>query len=442
MARQVDFTHGPPRRLLVAFALPTLAGNLLHQAYSLTDSLVVGRYLGQTSLAAVGCTTPVVLLLAAVMIGLNMGSGILASQAVGRQDFAAVRRLFCHSLLLNALLAAVLAVAGVPLAVVLLRWLGTPEAPLAQAAAYLRVNLLTSLCPMLYHLFSGLFRALGDSRTALYCLIVSSLGNVALDVLFVAVLHGGVVGTAWATALAQGASALFAGVALWRKYPAAWPRRSDWRIDPALLGHITVLAVPLALQSAFNNLGNLIAQSAVNCFGEAVMAAYTVAGRLGALCYLPMESLSAALSIYAGQNEGAGRRDRIRSGLRAGVELSLGIGAVLAAVLLVWGRALAALFLDTPDPALLALIDRFLRITAVPGALYGIMQCCQQTLRGMGKPGWAMAGGLCQLGTKIACIAWGCWGLGVLEVVWLGWPLSFVAGTVLPLAVLVRAFRQ
>ena len=155
---------------------------------------------------------------------------------------------------------------------------------------------------------------LGDSQTALYCLIVSVLSNIGLDVLFVAVFRWGVAGSAWATALAQALSAVVAAVLLFRKYPMMRMRRQDLRLHGKLLRQITVLAIPIAVQSAFNNLGNLVAQSAVNLFGEATMAAYTAASRIGTLALMPVETIGSSLSVYASQNHGAGKPQRIRQG--------------------------------------------------------------------------------------------------------------------------------
>lgn len=432
MSKNLDMTTGSPAKLLLQFTLPTLAGNLLHQVYSITDSIVVGRYLGQTALAAVGCTMPVVLLLAALMIGINMGVGIVISQQFGRKDYPGIRRAFVNSLYMGLLLSVVLVAAGLLLAEPILRWMGTPEAPLQGAVTYLRINFITTGCPLLYYLFSSAFRGLGDSKTALHCLIVSVAANVTLDILFVAVLGWGVAGSAWATALAQGLSALFAAVLLYKKYPVMHLKREDLPFDPKLFGSITRLALPIALQSAFNNLGNLAAQSAVNTFGEVTMAAYTAASRMGTLALMPLETIGSSLSVYAAQNHGAGKPHRIKAGIRASLLLALATGGVLGLGLLLGGRALAGLFLAEPSPALLAVVQDFLLITAVPGVLAGVMCVYQQVLRGVNLPNQSLVGGLMQLGSKIAVIALGAWVLHSLNIVWLAWPISFVAGTIVP----------
>lgn len=442
MNQSLDMTTGSPARLLWRFTLPTLAGNLLHQAYSITDSVVVGRYLGETALAAVGCTAPIVMLLAALMIGINVGVGILISQYFGRRDYAGIRRALVNSLYLGLVIAVVLVAAGLLLAEPILRWMGTPEGPLQDAAAYLRINFVTAVCPLFYYLFSCVFRGMGDSRTALCCLVIAALGNVGLDVLFVAVFHWGVAGTAWATALAQALSALFAAVLLWRRYPEVRLRRADLAFDRRMFGRITGLALPIALQSAFNNLSNVVAQSGVNTFGETVMAAYTAASRIGTLALMPVETIASSLSVYAGQNHGAGKLGRIRQGIRAALLLSLGVSAAMAALLLAGGGALARLFLTDPSAGVLAVVQHYLLIAAAPGFLDGVMCIFQQTLRGVDRPNQALAGGLMQLAAKIAAVAAGAWLLHDLDVVWLGWPLSFAAGTVVPFLCCRRYLRE
>lgn len=295
MKKNLDMTEGKPISLLWAFTFPTLMGNLLNQVYSITDSIVVGRYLGQTALAAVGSTMPVILLLAALMIGINVGVGIIISRYFGQKNEELMRRAFVNSLYLGLFLSAGMMVMGLTFSGTILRWMGTPEGPLQEATAYLEISFITMICPLMYYLFSSAFRGLGDSQTALYCLIVSVLSNIGLDVLFVAVFRWGVAGSAWATALAQ------------------------------------------------------------------------------------------ALS------------------------------AVVAAVLL---------------------------ITAVPGILAGVMQVYQQVLRGVDRANQALMGGVMQLITKIAVVAVGAWGMQNLDVVWLGWPASFVAGTVIPYFCFQKIVRE
>ena len=428
MKKNLDMTEGKPISLLWAFTFPTLMGNLLNQVYSITDSIVVGRYLGQTALAAVGSTMPVILLLAALMIGINVGVGIIISRYFGQKNEELMRRAFVNSLYLGLFLSAGMMVMGLTFSGTILRWMGTPEGPLQEATAYLEISFITMICPLMYYLFSSAFRGLGDSQTALYCLIVSVLSNIGLDVLFVAVFRWGVAGSAWATALAQALSAVVAAVLLFRKYPMMRMRRQDLRLHGKLLRQITVLAIPIAVQSAFNNLGNLVAQSAVNLFGEVTMAAYTAASRIGTLALMPVETIGSSLSVYASQNHGVKRsRSAFDKGVRASLQLSLVVSTVLGVFLLLCGRQMAGLFLTEPSAEILTVVQRFLLITAVPGILAGVMQVYQQVLRGVDRANQALMGGVMQLITKIAVVAVGAWGMRNLDVVWL-WLARFLCG--------------
>ena len=420
-------TRGDVMGGLLTFSVPSLIGNLLHQVYSLTDSIVVGRVLGVEALAAVGCTMPLILLLAALMIGTNIGVGVLLSQAFGARDMDRMRRGFLNSLYVGAGISLVLAVIGAPLSRPVLVLMGTPAETLQNAVAYLRINFLTSLCPMLYYLFSCAFRGMGDSRTDLYCLAVSVGMNVVLDIVFVAVFRWGVAGSAWATALAQLSSAVFAAVLLFKKYPMMRPARGDLMPDRKLIGTIVRLSVPIAAQSAFNNIGNLVAQGAVNTFGAVAMAAYTAAGRVGAFALMPLETFGNTLSIFAGQNYGAGKSDRLAEGQRVTLRLQLLLSAVLGLVLAIFGRVITRLFVAEASDELLRISYQYLLITAVPGILPGLMFTFQQLLRGTGDTAASMVGGLIQLVSKVAVIALGAWAAHSLTVVWAAWPVSFAA---------------
>ena len=436
-----DMTVGSPLKLLTAFTLPALAGNLLNQVYSITDSIIVGRYLGQTSLAAIGVTMPIVLLTAAMVIGLNIGVGILLSQAFGRKDIDQMRHTFANSFYLALIIAVFTTGVGLPLTVPILKLMGTPAAPMAEAASYLHINFATTIFPLLYFLFNNAFRGMGDSMTALWCLIVSVVINIFLDILFVAVFGWGVPGSAWATAIAQALSVVFSVIMLYRRFPEMHLKRMDFRLDRPLLGAITKLAVPIAVQTGFNNLGNVVVQSCINGFGEAVMAAYTAASRLGTLSLMPAETLGSSMSVYAGQNYGAGKLGRIRKGVKASWQMNVVISVVLGGALLIFGKMSVGLFLKDPSPEVTTTAYRFLLFAAVPGILNGIMCIYQQTLRGVDKATQAVIGGFMQLGAKVLTALLGAKVFLKLDMVWLAWPISFVAGTIFPFIVYQRMFH-
>lgn len=426
----LDMTQGSPMRKMLAFSIPVLVGNVLNQVYSLTDSIIVGRVLGVDALAAVGCTMPIVLLLAAVMIGVNAGVSILLSQAYGSRNIDLMRRYFANSLYLGLLVALFMAVVGTAISAPVLHLLGTPEGPFEDALAYIRINFLTSVCPLFYFLLSCAYRGMGDSRTDLYFLIISVVANIFLDYLFVAVYGWGVAGSAWATALAQLLSAVCSGITLFVKYPQIRIRKADAKPDKVVFGQIIKLAVPIALQTAFNNLGNIVAQGVVNAFGSVVMAAYTAAGRVGSFALMPLETVGNALSVYTGQNYGARQAERIRKGRQSALKLQMIISVVLGLIMIVFGRGISRLFLEEQSEEMLRISYSYLLITAVPGILAGIMIVYQQIMRGIGKSKEPMYSGFVQLGVKIAVVLIGFYAVGTPAAVWVAWPVSFAAAAV------------
>lgn len=430
--KNLDMTEGSPLRLLTLFTLPMLASNLLNQVYTITDSLIVGRYLGSTSLTAVGVCMPVILLVSSMVIGLNIGVGILMSQSFGRHDYGQMRHVLANSIYLGAALGIAIGVLGLPFSEPVLRLMGTPEGPMNEAVSYMRISFLATVFPIYYFMFSNTFRGLGDAYTALYCLIVSVVSNIALDYVFVVSLNLGVAGSAYATALAQGMSVLFAIVTLHIKYPEMRLKREDFVPDGRLFGSITKLAVPIALQSGFNNLGNVVVQSCINGFGEVVMAGYTVGSRLGTFSLMPMETIGSSLSVYTGQNLGAEQYDRIDRGVKASMIINAVMSTALGAVLLVFGKPLTTAFLPDADAEIVSTSYRYLIFAAVPGLLYGVMHVYQNVLRGIGHANASMVGAFVQLGAKVALALAGAYLLKNLNAVWLAWPVSYVAGTITP----------
>ena len=375
---------------------------------------------------------PVVLMVASMVIGLNVGVGILMSQCFGRHDYGQMRHTLANSIYIGAFLGIVVALAGMPLAKPILRLMGTPEGPMNEAVAYIRISFGATVFPIYYFMFSNAFRGIGDGYTALYCLIVSVVGNIILDYVFVVNLGLGVAGSAYATALAQGMSVVFAIIMLYVKYPEMRMGKKDFNPDIPLISKITKLAVPIAIQSGFNNLGNVVVQSCINGFGETIMAAYTVGSRLGAFSLMPMETIGGSISVYAGQNLGAKKYDRIDKGVKASIIINLVVSVIMAVVLLIFGKMLTVAFLPEATGEIIGASYKYLLFAAVPGILYGIMFVYQYVLRGVGHTKESMAGSFMQLGAKLVVALIGAYALGNLDIVWLAWPISYIVGTILP----------
>ena len=429
---RLDMTQGNVLKLLIRFTLPSLASSLLTQSYHLADSLIVGQLLGKTALAAVGVCSPLVFLIGSMIIGLNIGVSITISQYVGKHDYNGIRHVLANSIYLGLILGFITIILGFPLAGTILRLMGTPVGPLEEATSYLQITFLATPFPIFYYMFSNAFRGIGDSKTPLYCLIISSVCNIGLDYLFIAGFQMGVAGSAYATALAQGLSVLFAMVMLYCKYPELRLRKHDLRPNLVLFRDITKLALPIAAQHGFNNLGSVLVQGCVNSFGETVMASYTVASRLTSFCLMPTETIGSSLSVYTGQNFGAHKNERIRLGVRASMQINIVVSATLALGVLILGEPLFRAFMDTPTPKYVSVAFESLVFAAIPGIIYGCTQIYQQVLWGIGKAAPSTVGSFLQLATRLLVAAIGTFILKELTVVWIAWPISYVAGFLYP----------
>lgn len=430
---QIDMTKGNPLKLLLVFTLPALLSNFLSQVYSLTDSIIVGRVLGEEALTAIGVTMPIILLIVSLVIGVNIGCGVLMAKSFGKKDFDQVRHILVNSFYFGLFLSALIALGGFFLSKQILLWMSTPKESLIEATKYLQVSFLTMLFPLSYYLLYNAFRSIGDSVSALWCLLVSVLSNIGLDLLFVLVFKMGVEGTAIATAFAQGLSVIFAVILLYAKYPAMRMKHLDCRLDMPLIGNIAALAIPFALQAGINNLGNVLVQGAINIFGKAAVSSYTVGSRIAAFALIPVENVGSSLSVYTSQNVGANKPERIDPGVNASHILNLSFSILVGLILGFAGLYMIPWFLKEPNPDVINLAYQYLLIAGVPAILCGVMNIYQYVLKGMGKALDSVIAGLMQLGAKIAIAFIGAYALHNITFIWWAWPISFLAGTLYPL---------
>ena len=317
-----DLTTGSPARLIIGFSLPLLAGNLFQQFYSMADTIVVGRSIGVDALAAVGSTGAISFLVLGFVIGLTGGFSVVVAQKFGAGDEREVRRAVAMSVYLSVLLTIVLTAVSVLCTRPLLNFMQTPANIYDDAYAYIVVIFAGTGAIIFYNLLSGVLRALGDSRTPLYFLILSSVINVALDLVFILVFGMGVAGAAYATVAAQVLSGLLCLLYMAKKFPILRFHKSDWAWNGRLVVHHLRLGLPMAFQFSVTAIGVMILQGAINGFGSSVVAGYTAASKVEQLTTQPMMTFGITMATYGGQNLGAGRLDRIRQGTRRCVEIS------------------------------------------------------------------------------------------------------------------------
>ena len=353
-----DMSQGRPAAILWRFTIPMLLSAVFQQLYNVADSVVAGRFVGEDALAAVGASFPITMIFMAVALGSNTGCSVIISQLFGAKETARMKTAVSTSVIAILALSALLTAGGFLFCEPLMRLLGTPENVFADSQLYLNVYIGGLTFLFLYNICTGVFTALGDSRTPLYFLIASSLANIVMDVVFVVCFHMGVGGVAWATFLCQGVASVLAAWTLFRRLrgvPA--PERHplfSWR----MLGRIARIAVPSILQQSFISVGNLFIQSLVNSFGSAVVAGYSAAVKLNTFALTGFTTLGNGLSSFTAQNIGAGKPERARLTLRyaAMIACSFGIAVViliqfiaepLGEITLIHSPALRLFWIDT-----------------------------------------------------------------------------------------------
>lgn len=327
-----DLTRGTPWKLIVQFALPIMLGNLLQQLYNTADTIIVGNFEGQQALSSVGACTSLTILFTALALGFSIGAGVLISQYFGAGRMQELRRYAATAIVLMLAMGLVMSVIGLLSAELLLRgFLGTPETLLPQAVLYFRIYAAGLVFQFGYNIAAALLRALGDSRATLYFLLVSSVLNVVLDLLFVAVCGMGVAGAAIATVISQLASCVIGFWYMYRKYELLRFPARELRLEPAVAGRILRVGLPMALQQSIVSCGFLFLQKLVNYYGESMIASYTVASRMENILMIPILGIQSTMATYAGQNMGAKLPERVSRGLGQGVLVSLFMTLVLCA---------------------------------------------------------------------------------------------------------------
>ena len=396
MRRQVSverstlMTEGPIARQLIAFAVPLLLGNLFQQLYNTADSLIVGNFLGSEALAAVSSSSNLIHLLIGFFNGLAMGSGVVIGRHYGAREIDRVQKTI-HTMLAGALAVGVfLTFAGAALSPILLRLMGTPETVLPQSIRYFRTYFYGSLAFILYNACMGVLQAVGDSRHPLYYLIVSSLVNVALDLLFVGVLRFGVASAAAATAISQ---AVAMSLCLYRLMHSDRDYRVSLRrlcFDRTALRAILKNGVPSGLANCIISFANVVVQANINAFGAAAMAGCGAHSRIEGFAFLPVTCFNMALTTFVSQNLGANRPDRVIKGMRIGMLCSAGIAEAIALLIFIFSPQLIGSFDSNPEVIAYGVMHE--RVTTPFFFLAAYTHACAATLRGAGKSGVAMLG--------------------------------------------------
>ncbi len=313
-----DMTSGSPLKMILFFSIPVLLGNLFQQFYNMVDTIIVGRYLGEEALAAVGSTGSLMFLVLGFANGIAQGFGVMISHAFGAKDFPLLKHYVALSLMLTVVVSVILTVPTVAASRDLLLWMHTPENIIGMADAYIKVIFAGIILTMLYNVLSGILRGIGDSKTPLYFLILSSVLNIVLDIFLIVNVNLGTAGAAYATIISQGVAAVLCFFYMFYKFDILRTSARDYYLDFIGIRKMLSIGIPMALNYSITAIGTMIMQSAVNVFGSSVVAAFTAASKVNNIATQTMPTLGTALATYCGQNLGAGKYKRIYEGMRQG----------------------------------------------------------------------------------------------------------------------------
>ena len=376
-------TTGSISRQMIFFALPLLLGNLFQQMYNTVDSLIVGNFLGSSALAAVSSSGSMISMLIGFLSGISSGAGVVVSRYFGAQDDKDVHRAV-HTMVAFGLAAgALMTLVGVLLSPQILIWMGTPDSVIAESNAYLQIYFCGSLGFVMYNIFVGILQAVGDSRHPLYYLMISSVINLVLDIVFITVFHSGVGGAALATVISQVFSAVLCFIQLLRTRDSYRLQVTSIRFDLKMLGQIIRMGLPSGVQNSIIAFANVIVQSNINAFGEVAMAGYGAYSKIEGFAFLPINSFTMAMTTFVGQNLGAGQKERTRKGSRFGILTTVILAELIGVVVFLLAPQLIAAFDATPEVVQFGVAKA--RTAALFYCLLAYSHSVASVLRGAGK---------------------------------------------------------
>lgn len=435
-----DLTIGDPKRVLWKFCLPLFGSIIFQQLYNIADSFVAGKFIGEDALAAVGNSYEITLIFIAFAFGCNIGCSVIVAKLFGAKDTKNLKTAVSTALISSAVLCAVLMLVGILCSGLMLEAIRTPKKLLPASKLYLDIYILGLPFVFFYNMSTGIFSALGDSKTPFYFLAASSTANIAVDILFVKSFHMGVSGVAWATFLCQGVSCVLAVTFVFRRMAAFKSKEKVPVFSWSILRDFAKIAIPSILQQSFVSVGNILIQSIINGYGAGTIAGYASAIKLNNLVITSFTTLGNGMSNFAAQNLGAGLKERIRQGFRGGLYMVWTISAPIVFTYLVFGRALVHVFIHAPSVQALDTGIMFLRIVAPFYFLISVKLIADGVLRGAGRMVPFMIGTFSDLILRVVLAFIFSKMFGSVGI-WCAWPVGWLIGAVLSFA-FYRAFMK
>lgn len=426
-------TEGKVSSVLWRFTLPMFISVVFQQMYNIADSAIAGHFAGEKALAAVGASYPVTMIFMAIAVGSNIGCAVVISHYFGGGWYRKMKTAITTTLISGTALSVVLTVLGLIGSAPLMRLLNTPDDIFGTGDLYLKIYIAGLLFLFLYNVCTGIFTSLGDSKTPLFFLIGSSVGNIALDLLFVAVFHWGVAGVAWATFIAQGTACVLALAALYRRVKRIkTPGGEIMLYSHAMFVRICKVAVPSILQQSFVSVGNLFIQGLVNSFGSGVLAGYSAAVKLNNFAITSFSTMGNGTSSFTAQNLGAGKPERVKKGFLAGCVMVLGIAVPFFILYFFFGRFAMGMFLSETGGEAMATGILYLRILSPFYLAIPVKLLADGVLRGGNAMISFMATTFSDLILRVV-LAFAFSNIWGVVGIWLAWPVGWVISTVMSL---------
>lgn len=426
-----DMTEGKPSGVLWKFTIPMLVSVMFQQLYNIVDSIVAGKFVGVKALAAVGASYPITMIFMAVATGLNIGCSVVISLYFGAKEYKQMKCAISTSLLTVLGISAVLTALGLVFSRPLMTLLKTPEDIFSDSALYLNIYIGGLIFLFMYNICTGVFTALGDSRTPLYFLIASSLGNIVLDLVFVINFHMGVSGVAWATFLAQGLSSVLAFFTLQKRLKAVESKKYKL-FSGSMLKKIMEIAIPSILQQSFISVGNLFVQGLINSYGSAVVAGYSAGIKINTFAITSFTTLGNGLSSFTAQNIGAQKTERVAKGFRSGVIMVLSVAVPVFLLFFFGGRPIVELFMSEGGERAADVGVEFLKIVSPFYIIISLKLIADGILRGAGAMKAFMIATFSDLILRVV-LAFVFSGIWQSTGIWLSWPVGWLIGTALSL---------
>ena len=433
-----DLTVGNPRTVLWKFCLPLFGSIVFQQLYNIADSLVAGKFVGENALAAVGNSYEITLIFLAFAFGCNIGCSVIVSQLFGARQIADMKTAVHTALLSSAVVCGVLMVVGLAFGTGLLELIRTPEEVMADSALYLSIYIYGLPFVFFYNVSTGIFSALGDSRTPFIFLACSSTSNILADILFVTAFEMGVAGVAWATFLCQGISCVLAVLVVFWRLGKMHTEKTAKIFSWPLFRKFAVIAVPSILQQSFISVGNILIQGVINSFGTGVMAGYSAAVKLNNLVITSFTTLANGVSNYTAQNIGAGKLQRVRSGFQAGIRMVWSLCVPLVLLYFFAGRYLVGFFIDTPTETAITTGVQYLRILSPFYFVVSSKLVADGILRGSSLMGRFMASTFTDLVLRVVLAYALSAAMGSALGIWCAWPIGWSVATCMSILFYLR----